>query len=366
MPESRPRYQYSLELLRREPAEYLGSVPAQPDWEPALEWARFSALCIRPGQTLTLGNNCGWVEPVWNTLLGNPYVAGFKAVLPQESGPVFEFEIPLAYFGVLAQAAAAPLVKGGRLKAGELFEYLVCAYAYRGREWQGGDRVQQSRFSTTPVAEAIHLEERPVTALFDRSTKYGTTADDPMSVFLPQTVLDETGELMRQAGENETGGILIGRLCRDEQQAAIFLEVTAQITAQHTLRETTRLTFTPDTWASAEAALRLRDRGEIYLGWWHTHPASMWCKDCPAKRRRRCSELASSRVGDFFSDHDVAFQRAVFPRAYSIALVLSDDCRSPGNPAWHLYGWHQGMMTERGFHILVSGDERPASVPAFV
>ena len=144
-------------------------------------------------------------------------------------------------------------------------------------------------------------------------------------------MIEETVELMVRAGGKETGGILIGHLHRDPGRRQLFLEVTAQIPAQHAEQELARLTFTPETWTAVDAALALRGKGEIQLGWWHSHPASHWCDDCPPETRRRCKS-AGAPSGDFFSAHDVALHRTVFPRAYSIALVLSDGCGNAGTP----------------------------------
>ena len=127
--------------------------------------------------------------------------------------------------------------------------------------------------------------------------------------------------------------------------------MTAQIPAQHTEQELARLTFTPETWTAVDAALALRDGGEIQLGWWHSHPASHWCDACPPEKRQRC-KTAGTPSGDFFSAHDVALHRAVFPRAYSIALVLSDGCGNAGTPVWRLFGWRYGMVMARGFHLM--------------
>jgi hypothetical protein len=55
----------------------------------------------------------------------------------------------------------------------------------------------------------------------------------------------------------------------------------------------------------------------------------------------------------------VALHRAVFPRAYSVALVISDGCEDAGRPIWRLFGWRQGMLMARGFHVLL-----PAAPPA--
>ena len=100
------------------------------------------------------------------------------------------------------------------------------------------------------------------------------------------------------ASGRETGGILIGRLHHDAALPEIFAEVSAQIPAEHTLGTVARLTFTAETWSAASAAIRLRNQGEVYLGYWHSHPVREWCraKECTLEKQKTC-RLAK----DFFS-----------------------------------------------------------------
>jgi hypothetical protein len=72
-------------------------------------------------------------------------------------------------------------------------------------------------------------------------------------------------------------------------------------------------------------------------------------------------ELGAARpsgtaAGDFFSVDDVMLHRTVFPRAHSIALVLSDYHQGNGEPSVQLYGWNQGMIALRGFYLLGTND----------
>jgi hypothetical protein len=143
----------------------------------------------------------------------------------------------------------------------------------------------------------------------------------------------------------ETGGILAGHLHRDGSRPEVFLEVTAQIPATHAPSELCKLTFTPETWAAADAALRLRNKQEIYVGWWHSHPARQWCDECPEEKRSACRV-----TGEFFSAHDESLHRCCFPRGYSLALVISDSY-STGLTA-PLFGWRNGLIVPRGFFIL--------------
>jgi hypothetical protein len=107
-----------------------------------------------------------------------------------------------------------------------------------------------------------------------------------------------------------------------------------------------KLTFTPETWTAAAAALRLRRCGEVYLGYFHSHPVREWCRSraCTPEAQKKCS-LAR----DFFSADDKAVMRAAFPRAYSIAIVAND---TAFDLSFSMFGNRRGVTQPRGFYIL--------------
>jgi proteasome lid subunit RPN8/RPN11 len=350
MPHDRFEYRYVLEILKRDPPEKLGDVPLVPEFEPALEWANLWAVRRDPRRPLVLDGPLSWIEPVWDVERGEPYVGGLRAIVAAEGRPALAVPLPLAYFHGLARAASAELVKSGKLAAGEIFEYRVCAYPAKMPAW--GDSRSEDVFAVRSVPQELPLDEYPLERLLAQSEPCGVIDPEWMPVFIPGEVLADVMELMKGAGPVETGGILIGRLHRDPAGGEVFLEVTAQVRAEHAQHELTRLTFTPDTWAAVDAALALRGRtNELYAGWYHTHPSAHWCEQCDAETQSKC-RAAGKLPGDFFSLHDAALHRAVFPRAYSVALVLSDGCRPDAGPIWKLYGWQYGMVQARGFHVL--------------
>ncbi len=345
-----PRYQYTLQLFKKEgEQDHLGTFAVKPDWEPALEWARFAAIRKDPPIPLLLGEGPGTIEPVWHRSVGAPYLEGFKAVVGGEGRPETMLGIPLAYVASLARAASARLLEAGTLQAGESYQYVVCAYAGEGNAAAAAEETR--KIAITSVGQLVDAKEVAMDGLVAGSRPWGEIDDDQMPVFVPQRVIEEAVQAMTAAGDKETGGILIGHLHLDRGGRGLFLEVTAQIPAQHAEHELTRLTFTPETWTAADAAIALRGRGELYAGWWHTHPSRHWCDQCPSEKRERC-KTAGQPSGDFFSAHDVALHHAVFPRAYSVALVFSDGCEEGGHPLWRLFGWRYGMLMPRGFHIL--------------
>jgi hypothetical protein len=61
--------------------------------------------------------------------------------------------------------------------------------------------------------------------------------------------------------------------------------------------------------------------------------------------------------GSFFSIHDAAVHRAAFVGAHCVALVVSD--LGPERETFSLFGWREGAVASRGYHILE--DAAPAS-----
>jgi hypothetical protein len=349
-------YQYALEILA-EDGTVLGQVPVEPDWSPALEWASFQG--IRQGRLpAVISSFAGTIEPVWDTERGEPHVSAFRAVIPTDGAEPVTSDFPTTYVRSLGKQASGTLVEKGLLKAGDLFRYRVCAFhATRPDQSPTGP----DGLSLEEIISPLPLLATPLQPFLDASVREDGTSVDPavgddIPVFIPQHVLDEAVALSREAKDVEVGGIMVGRLHRDPDIGELFLEVTAQIPARHTRSEHAKLTFTADTWAAVDAAMRLRSRNniknEIKVGWWHHHPD--FCRNCPPETRRRCV-LSSG----FFSAEDAHMHRVCFSSAYHIALLITSNMSA--GLSWSFYGWRQGVVAARTARILGSAARRPAS-----
>ncbi len=343
MPESHD--QYVLELYG-DNGDALGRTPVEMDWLPAIEYAHFSAIRAGTLPAVTVAPPSR-VEPIWDSDSGKPYISGVRIVL-EATGGSLSAEVPTEYFNAVAREASAEYVTDGRLKAGQTFRYRVTVFAADAR---GGPAPAEPGPEVEAVEQALSILDTPLAGFLDKAFLVGHDDPDDVPVFVPHQIIEEAQGLVREAGEVETGGVLLGRLHRDtNHRQTIFVELTAQIPAAHTRREATRLTFTPDTWAAAQAALDLRNAGESILGWWHSHPN--WCRNCDPARQKVCP-----LGGIFFSSDDLSVQRTVFFRAYHLGLLLSDR-RAGIIPA--LFGWKRGTVTSRAFHLLGSPDPAPA------
>jgi hypothetical protein len=333
-------YQFAL-MFFREDQTAVGQIAVAVDWEPAREWAEF--LALRRG---TIGADGGDAEivPSWDPKLGEPYLSGFRVALEGNGSGPSSTEIAIGYFKGLATEGSAHFVNKGELKAGEPFRYMAAAFPKQEQT----AAASRPLFVSEDLSPPLPLKDGLLGVVSRSAWQHGESHPDELPVFVPQSVLDQAVELSGEAGALETGGILIGHLYRDQQVPEIFAEVTAQLPARHTQAQSTKLTFTAETWTDIRAALDLRRTGEIMLGWWHSHPVREWCKDCAIERQRVCG-MAS----DFFSTHDQALHRTVFPRAYNIALVVNYVGFS--QPTFSMFGWRRGMIQSRGFQVRGKG-----------
>jgi proteasome lid subunit RPN8/RPN11 len=265
-----------------------------------------------------------------------------------EVGEPVSCEIPKSYFTSLAEHGSREWVDKGKLAAGELYTYRVCAYPiatdFSEADTRRAGTDESIAFQVEAVSDPIPLMESQLEAFFDRATPEGEQCEADVPVFIAQTVIDEVSALAEEAGDKETGGVLVGRLHRDSSTPEIFIEVVAQIPAKHAEATGTSFSFTHETWAAADTAIELRGRGEIILGWHHTHP--IFCNPaCPEERRKAC---VFGRP--FFSAEDIHLHRVCFPHPYQIALLISDLPDVGSTPA--LFGWRSGVVSARGYYAV--------------
>ncbi len=351
-------YQYSLDFYKTDKTR-IGQLPVVPDWEPAIEWTVMKA--IREGKIppIMVRDRIS-VRPVWHARLGEPYAEGFEVVIRGENGEeTFSGRIPVIYLEGQAQRASYYFVESGLLEEESLFFYMVAAFPHS----EDGDESKESGTGETgkmdkcegmkhrEIITPLPVHEATFQSLLNNSRLIGQENREDMPVFIPQSVLNEAIDLTKRAGTAETGGFLIGRLCCEKDSTEIAAVVTAQIPAEHSESQVTKLTFTHETWAALSNAVKLRDKQEILLGWWHSHSfmkESREKKIKPSAPNSQNKKPKSSVV--FMSIDDCALHRTIFPRAYNTALVIGED--SEEKIDYQLYGWRYGMIKPRHFHLM--------------
>ncbi len=335
-------HRYAIHVMR-EDGTSVAQVPVEVDWEPVREWVRLLALGRGrvPAEAFQL--EC-IIEPAWHRSRARPYLEGFTAWPVDEPRAETATSFSFLYLSERARGAATQLVADGKLQEGERFLWLPVAFPRDTNDDEAARPDCAARFRS--VAPEIEPRRTALGPMLERATPSERGADDaPLHVFVPRRVLGEVSTLGHDATPHETGGILIGHLHRDPDASRLFLEVTAHIPAHHTEADATHLAFTPDTWTQVRAGLELRARHEIMVGWWHSHPVREWCKQCTLEKQRECPFARG-----FLSQHDKTLHRTVFPRGFSVALLVNDVAFS--SPTYSLFGWRHGMIERRAFHTL--------------
>jgi len=333
-------YEYNLVLFRHD-GSCLGSAAVTTDFEPAVEWMQF--YHARKGRLpLFGGTGAAAVRPLWDRSDGRPWVRGFRIESAIDEGGTVVHDFATAYFAEEAAMVSAELVERGQLREGDTFLFRVTA-----RPTSGSEQATDTTFPLAAVERPeVTLDEANLREYRRRSSPVGLVDPEDMPIFISRKVLDEAAAVTRQADGCEAGGILIGRLHCDPALPEIFAEVTAQVATESAQGTATKLTFTPETWAAADAAIEERNQNEIPLGYVHSHPVRAWLGDgCTAEEENR-SPLAR----DFFSDADRLVMRAAFPRAYSIGLVVNDTAFA--DLTFSLFGWQEGRIGPRGFYVM--------------
>lgn len=341
-------WRYAVLILREDLSE-VGQLPVELDWEPFREWLRFVGL--RQGMAaedaLALDS---LMEPIWHRERGEPFVEGIRARARSRMVSREAVELGTEAFVAPAKGAIAKLVEESRLTEGESVRYLPMAFAVAPDE---PSAVKTPLFRTQSRVQALAIEEISLGDLVARSQPPLGGEDagespgaDDVPVFLPQSVIDEALALTRRVhGTFEIGGLLVGHLGRDVNGGGLLVQITGQLIARHIEADSTHLTFTSETWTEFRSALALRGANEIMLGWWHSHPVREWCKSCSEASQRDCAFR-----GPFLSAKDRLLHRAMFPRAYSLALVVNDIAFD--TPTLSMFGWRRGEIESRGYHVL--------------
>lgn len=308
-----------------------------PDWEPALQGTRLAGLRrmnVWHGQ----GEAC-LIEPVWDVESGPPKTHGLRVHM-RDGDRHWSAEFSTnEYFAESARAVVAAQLVAGDVAAEDQVRYAVSAYKIDAERHESA----ANRLSVVDRPQPLAVRHRDFGARCARSAARGEENDADVEVIVPQAVLDQVCALTDAAGERETGGILIGHLCRDETRDDVGVEVTAQIPARHTVAEPEKLTFTSETWTDVRAAVALRNEGELLVGWWHSHPAFSWCAKCPIDRQRVCRFATG-----FMSVDDKALHRSIFPAAFTQALVVT---KSVAGLDSRMFGWRNGVLRPRGFRV---------------
>jgi proteasome lid subunit RPN8/RPN11 len=129
-----------------------------------------------------------------------------------------------------------------------------------------------------------------------------------IQVFVTQTAFKAINNHANSDLDNEVGGWLAGRWCRDIDTKIEYVVVEALLPAQQVRSGSTFLTFTHDSQVAMLAALEERYAKKGIVGWYHTHP----------------------RMGLFLSGYDSWLHDHFFPHPWQVALVVEPHSHTGG------------------------------------
>jgi proteasome lid subunit RPN8/RPN11 len=292
-----------------------------------------------------------YLEPIWEKPGVTPYCFQFKLTLENTkyrySKPygvnVFKYQI----WQVLIQLLNSDSIS----KDQKLNFRLAFINHLKEKNVEEGEKTSKLKVSSinSPLPILKHSLKQ-----FNHSKESKNMDQDPgLLVFLPEHIVQEMIDDSMKNHVKEVAGFLLGHLYQDPDSDRLFVVCNAQLLANGVdldLEKTqssslTHFQFSPETFLKAEAMLRLRNKKEILIGWWHSHPWIFSCEKCKKEDSCDCSSL-------FFSNDDVAVMEAAFSLPYQIAIVIGGTSENPQKAVAQMYGWKDGLIISRDFETI--------------
>lgn len=135
--------------------------------------------------------------------------------------------------------------------------------------------------------------------------------------------------------DNEVGGWLAGRYCRDTLHGNLFIIIDTALPAIYTEQDAVHLTFTGDSQVALHNHLETYFPNKVILGWYHTHP----------------------RMGVFLSHWDAWLHQNFFSEPWQVALVVEPHKSTGG----FFIRQQDGSLDQRsyfGFYELTNHSQR--------
>ena len=109
------------------------------------------------------------------------------------------------------------------------------------------------------------------------------------------------------------------------------------------------VTYTPASFAQVRQIVKLRAARESVIGWYHSHPFRL-CAECPLPTPPECIAKVL-----FYSMDDIFLMQTTFEIPFMVGLLAAVDPRieqAIGHLPLRLYGWQNGEIKPRGFHVV--------------
>lgn len=335
------RYDFRLECHLAE-GESLFEQRLEPtDFERAILDTSFAAL--RAGRIDEYAPNvaAAVVEPTFGST-GDSRASGFRVGVPVGPDDTFHRSYDLDYFCPRATRWRQRMVRDERIETDAEFRYRLDAFLDEPTDEADGFDVEQSplRFPVTPgrVADLGPFET------------WDEPSDDDVPAYVPRSVIEDLLDEARANPEVEVGGFLVGHLRRDTDTRTVYVEVTELVSVlDRGTADRTSFTFTPESFDHVRETIALRDRGEMLVGWAHSHPFS-FCAECPLPTPPECIAKVL-----FFSVDDDEVMETTFPHPFALGLLAGTEPKleaAVGHAPVRLFGWRNGCVVPRGLYVL--------------
>jgi hypothetical protein len=209
-------------------------------------------------------------------------------------------------------------------------------------------------------SEPLILEEAPLQEYLAKSEAIPCDTaepieepEPPLPVFFAPGVWEAAFDCARRGGENESGGVLTGRLLRDIHSPELFMTVDACIEAEFADEQKLSVTFSGESWAKIREVLRFRRKrmnrpNERILGAVHGHNFLPSADSRGVRQCEACSVAKyCSRTTAVASTDDFEWHRSVFGggQPWAISLIWGYTAREKDD--WRLYHVNDARLAAR-------------------
>jgi proteasome lid subunit RPN8/RPN11 len=274
---------------------------------------------------------------------GVPGVEGFEVALPAPDGSTHRKAFGRGFFHNLVRRIGTELVTAGKVPTGGMVLFQLAAY--RDDAEPAGSGWAMELAAEAPEIPIVLGSRQD----FGAAEAWDVPSPDDFPVLFPRHVLEEAVDEAKGAPEREVGGVLLGRLRRDDQSRELFLEVTCLVPAEQTEATEMSVTFTHATWARAREVIDVRGENEMFVGWMHSHPFR-FCKECPLPVPKECMDKVL-----FYSSDDEFLMELSFARPFMVGLLAAVEPplqTALGHLPVKLFGWKDGRIEARGFEVI--------------
>ena len=282
----------------------------------------------------------------------DPICDGFDLVARDPEGREASLYFSRDSLGPVATRGARRLLERGVLEPGQLYYFdLEPDPPSAGRD--------AARVVGPEGRGAPELRELPLAPLLERSD----APEDShhafhYAVFFTRDAALRAERVSRKGAAAspavETGGLLVGLLCRCPDTGEIFAIVLDVLEATGSEATTHSLSYSGETWARIQTVLRARSRHPAtrhhrLLGQAHGHNFLPFGGAAPCEA---CAHVAvCTRTSAYLSEDDRTWCRSVFSaEPWQLSMVFGHDAK--GRDVSAFYGQRGGMLVRRGYRIV--------------